>query len=208
MNLNRLGKLMKTLLTGFVPFGDVAVNPSQLIVQQIAQRREFPELLTAVLPVEFAVAGDCIRQLIRDLLPEAVLCLGVAQNRDAINLERVALNLDDARIPDNAGQRIFGEPIVSDGPVGYWSTLPLEPMEKALRELEIPVIMSNHAGAYLCNHVFFSARHELECQQRKVPCGFVHVPRLCETASEDCAGLSLDTMVKAIECCLHCIQGQ
>jgi pyroglutamyl-peptidase len=150
---------MKILLTGFVPFGDVVVNPSQLIVEKIVERGPFSELCTEILPVEFAVAGDCIRRLIRQYQPEAVLCVGVAQSRTAISLERVVLNLNDARIPDNADQSVNGQLIAPDGPVRYWSTLPLDEMEAALKAKEIPVEFSNHAEAYLCNHVFFSARH-------------------------------------------------
>jgi pyroglutamyl-peptidase len=196
---------MKILLTGFVPFGDVAVNPSQLIVEKIAASGRFPDLCAEILPVEFAVAGDSIRRLIRDFEPEAVVCVGVAQNRTAITLERVALNLDDARIPDNAGSSVKGRMIVPDGPVGYWSTLPLERMQATLAEKAIPVEFSNHAGAYLCNHVFFAARHELESTEKPIPCGFIHVPPLCETPSDDCAGLSLEVMVEAIEACLDCL---
>jgi pyroglutamyl-peptidase len=196
---------MKILLTGFVPFGDIAINPSQLIVEKIAERGRFSELCTEILPVEFATAGEAIRRLIRDFEPEAVVCLGVAQNRTAISLERVALNLDDARIPDNAGNSVKGRQIAESGPVGYWSTLPLEAMEYALKAREIPVEFSNYAGAYLCNHVFFAARHELEATRKHLPCGFIHVPALCETASPDCAGLTLDMMVEGIEICLECL---
>jgi pyroglutamyl-peptidase len=196
---------MKILLTGFVPFGDVAVNPSQLIVEKISASGRFPDLCAEILPVDFARAGDCLRRLIRDFQPEAVVCIGVAQNRTAISLERVALNLDDARIPDNAGSSVKGRMIAPDGPVGYWSTLPLERMHAALTEQAIPVEFSNHAGAFLCNHVFFAARHELEASWKRIPCGFIHVPRLCETPSEDCPGLPLDMMVEAIARCLHCL---
>src|SRR5262249_3733936 len=115
------------------------------------------------------------------------------------------LNLDDARIPDNAGESVNGRRIVEDGPVGYWSTLPLEKMEQALKAREIPVEFSNHAGAYLCNHAFFAARHEMEVNSKQTPCGFIHVPALCEADSPDCAGLTLDMMVEGIEACLECL---
>ncbi len=196
---------MKILLTGFVPFGDVVVNPSQLIVEKIVERGRFSELCTEILPVEFATAGDHLRRVMRDFEPEAVVCLGVAENRAVISLERVAINLDDARMPDNVGNSVKGRKIVESGPVGYWSTLPLEAMEHALKAREIPVEFSNYAGAYLCNHVFFAARHEMEVSGKQIPCGFIHVPALCESDSPDCAGLTLDMMVEGIEACLGCL---
>lgn len=197
---------MKILLTGFTPFGEVAINPSQLIVEKIVEGGHFSELCAEVLPVEYAAVKRRIGQLIRDFQPQAVVCVGVAESRDKISLERVALNLNDARIADNAGDLASARLIVPEGPLGYWSTLPIERMEAALKEKGIPVEISNHAGAYLCNHVFFCARHELEQQGSSIPCGFIHVPALCEEPSDECKGLSLDVMVEAIETCLGCLE--
>ncbi len=196
---------MKILLTGFVPFTGVDVNPSQLIVEKIVERGLFSELCAEALPVEYGAADERLRRLIREFEPEAVVCVGVAQSREKINLERVAINVDDADVPDNAGEVASGRMIVADAPVAYWSTLPLERMEAALKAKDIPVDISNHAGAYLCNHAFFSARHELESESRNIPCGFIHVPVLCEMPSEECKGLPLDVMVEAIETCLICL---
>ena len=197
---------MKILLTGFTPFGTVAVNPSQLIVECIAERGRFPDLVTEILPVEYVRAGARLRQLIHESQPEAVVCLGVAESRSAINLERVALNVNDASIPDNAGDLASGQRIVEDAPVAYWSTLPIEKMRDELAKRNIPVTISNHAGAYLCNHAFYVTRHEIECLGWEIPCGFIHVPALCETTSDDCAGLPLDVMVQGVEACLECLQ--
>lgn len=184
---------MRVLLTGFTSFGEHAVNPSELIVEALAQRRL--DVRTAVLPVEYGTAGKKIAALIEQYHPDAVLMLGLAARRSAINLERFALNVDDAALPDNAGEIRSGKAIVADGPAAYTSTLPLEAMQAALMTRGVPVVISNHAGAYLCNHVFYVARHHL---QPMTPCGFIHIP--------DESVLPLATMIDAIDCCLDVLR--
>ena len=204
---------MKILLTGFEPFGPVKENPSEQIVRSIGRRlgrgmdeeargRGAMELRAEVLPTEFVAADRRIRQLIREFRPDAVLCLGVAPQRDKISLERVALNLDDDSLPDNAGRRRAGRRIAPNGPAAYWSTLPLERIRKRIERLGIPASYSNHAGTYLCNHIFYVARHEIEKIGSGAPCGFVHVPPL-RTRGKKARGLRLETMVEAVECCLE-----
>ena len=197
---------MKILLTGFEPYGAVEINPSEQIVRRIAARarvRRNADLVTEILPTEFAAAGKRIRQLIRKFRPAAVLCLGVAPSREKISLERVALNLDDDALPDNAGRIRAGRRIVPRGPVAYWSTLPLERIRKRLEQRGIPVSYSNHAGTYLCNHVFYVARHETERMGSRVRCGFVHVPPLLRRRKNSKPrGMPLSKMIQAVECCL------
>jgi pyroglutamyl-peptidase len=196
---------MRMLLTGFEPFGELQANPSQLIVERLAHGAD-QDLVVEVLPTEYAAAGARIRALIRDVRPEAVVCLGVAGRASAIRLERVALNLDDTEKPDNAGETPAGRPIAPGGPVGYWSTLPLAEMYAALQERDIPVQISNHAGTYVCNHVFYASLHEIERLGGGVPCGFIHVPLAAHQATteeERERSLPLDTMVQAVGCCLE-----
>jgi pyroglutamyl-peptidase len=205
---------MKILLTGFEPFGPVRVNPSEQIVRRIGQRveeeargREAMDLRAEVLPNEFVAADRRIRRLIREFRPDAVLCLGVAPQRDRISLERFALNLDDDSLPDNAGRCRAGRRIAPSGPAAYWSTLPLERFLRQLERRGIPVSYSNHAGTYLCNHVFYVARHEIEKMDSGALCGFVHVPPLQEkTRHKGPRGLALSTMVEAVECCLEVLE--
>jgi pyroglutamyl-peptidase len=195
---------MKILLTGFEPFGPVRVNPSEQIIRRIAEEargRGRTELRAEVLPTEFVAAERRIRRLIRQFRPDAVLCLGVAPQRDKISLERFALNLDDDSLPDNAGRCRAGRQIVPKGPAAYWSTLPLERFRRVLERRGIPVSYSNHAGTYLCNHIFYVTRHEVEKMGNGAPCGFVHVPPL-RMRGKKAHGLRLDTMVEAVECCL------
>jgi pyroglutamyl-peptidase len=199
---------MTTLLTGFNRFGDLEVNPTQLIVEQMAKRpRAFANvnLVAEVLPTEFIEAGNRISQLIRQHRPETVVCLGVGAGLKEIHLERVALNFDDGGMPDNAGVSRTGQRIVPDGPLAYQSTLPLVEMREALIQRGIPAIISDDAGTYVCNHVFYLARHEVECLGIGSLCGFIHVPQMSEHTAVGALpmfGLALDLMIEAVECCL------
>ena len=204
---------MTILVTGFEPFDGRDVNPSQAIVEALAQRA--PEtrrarIVTEILPCEFRAAGDRIRTLIRELRPDAVVSVGLAASAAAIRLERFALNLNDSARPDNGGDLATGRPIDPDGPIGYWSTLPLAEMLGAVKARDIPAIISNHAGAYVCNHVFYTARREIERLGADIASGFVHVPLLTEQAASLPAGgatLPLATMIEAVECCLDVLAG-
>lgn len=203
---------MRILLTGFDAFGTLRVNPSEKIARSIAERGRrlgVGDLYVEILPTDYARAGRRIRQLLRRLRPEAVLCLGVARSRTAIDLERFALNLDDDPLPDNAGRVYSGRPIVRHGPLAYESTLPLERLWKALHRRGIPASISNHAGTFVCNHVFYVARHELEQMGREIPCGLIHVPGISrERRGSRSAGrgLPLQKMVEAMECCLQVLR--
>ncbi|MCB9453469.1 MAG: methyltransferase domain-containing protein [Anaerolineaceae bacterium] len=191
---------MKILLTGFTPFLDVDVNPSALIVTHIANQR-YPglEIITEVLPTMYDAAGARIEALVTEHTPDAVVCLGVAQSRSAISLERVARNRDSTIRPDNAGAIREDTPIIPDGAETYLSTLPIERFKAVLAKQGIPVEYSDSAGAYVCNHVFYRARHVLEQQGRAIPCGFIHVPGM----GDEPPGLPLETMIAAVESCLH-----
>jgi len=200
---------VRIVLTGFEPFGDHTINSSQVVVEAVAERARDAgrhNVHARALPVAYGAAGSAIRSLIATSEPDAVLCLGLAAGLDALALERVALNLDDAEQADSAGERRTGQHIVPGGPVAYWSTLPLEAMRQALEARGIPVGFSNHAGTYVCNHVFYVARHELERRRSGARCGFVHLPLLAEQAGPSqgrILGLDKEAMVCAVECCLE-----
>ncbi|MCB9456586.1 MAG: methyltransferase domain-containing protein [Anaerolineaceae bacterium] len=191
---------MRILLTGFTPFLDVDVNPTALIIEHMATQH-YPglEIIAEVLPTMYDTAGARIEALITEHTPDSVVCLGVAQGRSAINLECVARNRDSTTRPDNAGAIRDDTPIIPDGAETYLATLPLARFQAALTGQGIPVVYSDDAGAYVCNHVFYRARHALEQQGRAIPCGFIHVPGI----GEEPPGLPLATMIAAVEMCLH-----
>lgn len=163
------------LLTGFGPFGGGTANPSGDVLPLVADAWTRPErLVTAVLPVEFGTSGDALRALLDAHRPSVVVALGLAQGRSAITPERVAVNLDDARIPDNAGAQPCDAPVVADGPTAYLSTLPVKAAVAAVRAAGLPAELSHTAGSYVCNHVFYALQHALA--GRGVRSGFVHVP--------------------------------
>ncbi|MBZ0302662.1 MAG: hypothetical protein K8J31_23155 [Anaerolineae bacterium] len=189
---------MRILLTGFTTFANHGVNPSQRIVDALEESRA--DLITAVLPVEYGGAGERLRALMAQHQPDAIVMLGLAASRTAINLERFALNINDASLPDNAGDHPRGRPIVPDGPAAYVTRLPIDTMQQALAARGIPAVISNHAGSYVCNHVFYVARHALEQSGSAIPCGFIHVPPIAEAGDQP--GLPLAVLVEAVDCCL------
>ncbi len=189
---------MKTILiTGFEPFGGMDLNPSQEIARQlnghvIAGRR----VVGRILPCVFGAANVELRALLREFEPEIVLAVGQGDGRADITPERVAINVDDARIPDNAGVQPVDRRIVAGGPAAYWSTLPIKAIVTALRAHEIPASVSQTAGTFVCNHVFYGLMHAL--RRRVGRGGFIHVPWLPEQAKRGQPSLPLPTMVEAV----------
>lgn len=169
---------MNVLITGFTPFGPITTNPSQLIVEEMLnrpQQRGF-SLHGHVLETSYDRAGHRIGELLEDLHPEVLLLFGVAQKRKIVTIERIARNLDDCSLPDNAGVIRSGEMILEEGPPAYQSTLPVDDLVRHLNENQIPTEASNDAGTFLCNHTFYRTRHLLEQKQSTTACGFIHVP--------------------------------
>ena len=169
---------MKILLTGFEPFGKATLNPSGEIVKQISGEN----IVTAILPVAYAKSVERLMQLIAEHNPEVVICLGQAEGRTQITPERIAINLDDARLADNEGVMRNEMPILLDGPVAYESTLPIKEIVKAINNTGVPAAVSLSAGAFLCNHVFYLAQDHFK--GTKVRSGFVHVPLMDEQGPE------------------------
>jgi pyroglutamyl-peptidase len=200
------------LLTGFGPFDGLSANPSQVVADKISGLTHIPSRITInsrVLSTEYLSAGNRIVDCIHELRPDAVLIVGVAPGSIAIRLERVALNIDDSDVPDLCGEAPQGRPIAMDGPVAYRSTLPLERFSGALREGRIPFAMSNHAGTYVCNHVFYLARHVLESSGADIPCGLIHIPLMLEQVEASLAAkpsMPLNLMVEAIAICIKSLQ--
>lgn len=164
------------LLTGFAPFGGEDENPSWDAVRALdGDIIEGHRVIARRLPVEFGASLSALQQALDELEPVLVICVGQAGGRAQISLERVAINVDDARIADNAGAQPIDEPVCGDGPAAYFSGLPIKAMLAVLREAGFPVEISQTAGTFVCNHVFYGLMHAL----RNVPQvrgGFVHIP--------------------------------
>ena len=190
---------MRILLTGFEPFGKATLNPSGEIVKQISGEN----IVTAILPVAYAQSAERLLQLIAEHNPDVVICLGQAEGRIQITPERIAINLDDARLADNEGVMRNEMPIVLDGPVAYESTLPIKEIVKAINNAGVPATVSLSAGAFLCNHVFYVAQDHFK--GTKVRSGFVHVPLMDEQAGEfpGLPTMPLEQMVTAVRAMLE-----
>jgi pyroglutamyl-peptidase len=187
------------LLTGFEPFGTATSNPSGEIVKQISG----DNIVTAILPVAYTQSADRLLALIAEHHPDVVICLGQAEGRTAITPEKVAINLDDARLADNEGVLRSDGKILDNGPDAYFSTLPLKEMVEAIKAHGIPASVSLSAGAFLCNHVFYVAQNKLT--GTNVRSGFVHVP-LMDSQAPEFPGLPtmpLDQMVTAVRAMLE-----
>jgi len=193
--------LPNALVTGFAPFAGETINPSLEIARRldgkiIAKHR----IVGAELPTEFARSLLVLDALIDKHRPVLVLALGQAGGRSEISLERVASNLIDARIADNAGAQPVDVRIVENAPNAYFSTLPLKAMLARLRDADIPVALSQTAGTFVCNQVFFGLVHQLATKHPKVRGGFVHVPYLPQQAAHfaNAPSMALETMIEAV----------
>jgi pyroglutamyl-peptidase len=173
---------MNILLTGFEPFGGETVNPSWEVARVLHGQRVASAIVQARrLPVSFDGAPRALAQALAECRPALVVALGQASGRSEISIERVAVNLIDARIADNAGERPLDVPVLAGAPAGYFSTLPVKAMRDALRAAGHPAGLSLSAGAFVCNQVFFELQHRLAGQG--VRSGFIHLPVLPEQAA-------------------------
>ena len=183
---------MKNLLiTGFEPFGGAEENPSWLAVSHLPEQLGDYCLHKLRLPTVFGAAAQMLLDKAAQIHPDVIISVGVAVGRDAVTPERIAVNIRDARIPDNAGNRPRGEFVAPTGPAAYFATVPVEAMAQAIRDAQIPATVSNSAGTYVCNDVLYSVLHA--CAGTYVRVGFIHVP-----AHEGTPSLPLQTTIRAL----------
>ena len=173
----------RVLLTGFEPFGGESINPSWQVAQALhgSVAGGLP-IVAEQLPCVFGSARLALLQALQRHRPRLVLALGQAQGRTDFSIERVAINVDDARIADNAGAQPVDEPVVAGAPAAYFATLPIKAMAAALRAGGLPASVSQSAGTFVCNHVFFALMHAL-AGQAHTRGGFMHLPLLPEQAA-------------------------
>lgn len=199
---------MTILLTAFEPFGGEAQNASLEAMRLVPDMVGEIRVVKRELPVAFGASAALLRQAIGGVRPDAVLCLGQAAGRAGLTPERVAINIDDAHIPDNAGDQPIDRPVVDQGPAAYFSTLPVKAMAAAMDAVGVPASVSNTAGTYVCNHVMYSLLHELATVYPGVRGGFMHVPMLAEQAEAyhpPLPGMSADEMARGIRAAIAAI---
>ena len=186
----------RILLTGFEPFHKSLLNPSQEIIKRISHRSLVAK---EVLPVTFGEASQKLISLINQHKPTVVISLGQAEGRKEITPERIAVNIDDARIPDNAGNSPKERAIVAGGPDAYFTTLPIKNLVEKLNENRIPASISLSAGTFVCNHIFYAMQHH--CGGKAIKSGFIHLPLMNEQASEfpGLPTMQIEEMIRGIE---------
>ena len=197
-------RLLKVLVTSFEPFDGQVMNASQAAVTALAahgsQARAL-DLVTLRLPVTFRGARQALRTAVATHAPDVVLCVGEAGGRAAIGLERLAVNVIDARIPDNDGSAPVDVPVIAGAPAAFFSTLPLRACVAAVARAGVPVEVSNTAGTYVCNATFYALMHLLE-HRRHVVGGFVHVPRTPDQVAAGEPSMSTAQTARALEAIL------
>ena len=191
---------MKILVTGFEPFGGDALNASWEAVSALPDRIGGADILRLRLPVTFSGCLDPVTAAIRDQHPDAVLCVGQAEGRGALTPERIAINLDDARIPDNAGCQPMDQPIRSDGPAAYFSTLPIKKITQAIHAAGLPAAVSYTAGTFVCNHLMYGLLDFCAASCPGLRAGFMHVPCLTEQAAgkQNPPGMSREDILRGL----------
>jgi pyroglutamyl-peptidase len=199
---------MKLLLTAFDPFGGDKVNPALEAVKLVSPRVGNVEVLKLEVPTVFQKSIDKVVETIKKEKPDVVLCVGQAGGRFEVTPERVAINVDDARIKDNEGNQPVG-PIYEDGENAYFSSLPIKAMVKKIREAGLPSSVSNTAGTFVCNHLMYGLLYHIDRSFPAVRGGFIHVPFIPaqvvdRPAPSPCMALTditraLEEAIKAIE---------
>ncbi|WP_175059339.1 pyroglutamyl-peptidase I [Thermococcus sp. 2319x1] len=191
---------MKVLVTGFEPFGGEKINPSWEAVKGLPEKIENAEIIKHQLPVSFRGVKEKLLKIIEDVKPDVVILTGQAGGRVNITVERVAINVMDARMEDNEGYKPEDEPIFEDAPAAYFATIPVKRIVKALRENKIPSMVSNSAGTYVCNTAMYTALHYIAVNGLEAKAGFIHVPYIPEQVLEKPQpSMSLEMIRKAIE---------
>jgi pyroglutamyl-peptidase len=192
---------VRALVTGFDPFGGDPVNPSSLAVAGLTRRIGDVDIATAQLPTSYADSARVLLGAIDEVRPDFVLCVGQAGGRTELCLERVAINVQDARIPDNDGNQPIDVPVVAHGPAAYFATLPIKACVAEMRKAGLPAAVSNTAGTFVCNHILYALMDIIRQQPTPMRGGFLHIPYVPEQASRlgGAPSMALADIVRGIE---------
>lgn len=191
---------MEILVTAFDPFGGESINPAQQAVERLDGKIGEHHIHKLIIPTVFGRAAELVIQEMEALRPDAVVCVGQAGGRKAVTPERVAINVMDANITDNAGVQPQDEPIVPDGPAAYFSTLPIKRMVEGIRTAGLEAAVSNSAGTFVCNSLLYSVLHHAATEMPETKAVFVHVPFIPQqTEGKDSVpSMPLEDIVRAL----------
>ena len=198
---------MKLLLTAFSPFGGEKINPSLEAVKLVKDKILETDIIKLEVPTVFGKSIKIVADTIEKEKPDYVLCIGQAGGRYGITPERVAINIDDARIPDNEGNQPIDIPIFADGEPAYFSNLPVKSIVEEIRKEGLPASLSNSAGTYVCNHLMYGVLYTLSKKFKEVKGGFIHVPFVPEQTVDkpDKPSMSLTDIVRGLEAAIRAV---
>jgi len=205
---------MKTiLLTGFEAFGNTPVNPAEQVARHLdGESIEGARIVSRIIPNTFFVCIDAVKEALRETEADAVVMMGEFGGRATITAERIALNINDSTrygLKDNAGVELQDQPTAADGPLAYRSTLPVRAMVRAMRNGGIPADISDAAGTFCCNHLFYGILHHLTLIGSKIPAGWIHLPHLPEVAAMEtnlgAPSMSVETAAEGLRLALRAL---
>jgi pyroglutamyl-peptidase len=194
--------MMTILVTGFEPFGGEAINPSWEAVRRLNGDTGDARIERLLVPTTYADSIGTVTEAIDRVRPAAVVMVGQAGGRAELSFERLAVNCDDSQAPDSAGVLCEDAPVVSQGPTAYLATLPVKQIVARLRTAGFPAAVSNTAGLFVCNHLFYGVLHHIVTHNLDTKAGFVHVPFLPEqvVGRPGTPSMSLETIVAGLDC--------
>lgn len=191
---------MRILVTGFDPFAGNVVNPALETIKLLPTKIKNHDIITLEVPTVAIKSLEIIENAIKEYDPDIILSIGQASGRCDIAVERIGINLDDYKIPDNIGQQFVDKKIFEDGPDAYFVKLPTKKMVESIKKYNIPASISYSAGTYICNHALYGISHILESKYKGKLNGFIHIPCLPEQAvnSKNMPSMSKETILQAI----------
>lgn len=198
---------MKILVTGFDPFGGEEINPAIEAVKLLPDTIQGADIIKLEIPTVFHKAAQVLTSKALDVQPDVILNIGQAGGRTSLSVERVAINQDDARIPDNEGNQPIDQPIQELGQPAYFSTLPIKAMVSRIQEAGYPALISNSAGTFVCNHIMYQSLYLVQNELPETKAGFIHIPYMSEQVLDKPGqpSMALGDMAKGIEAAIEAI---
>lgn len=199
---------MRLLITGFDPFGGEKINPAWEAVKGLPDNIDGVEVIKLQIPTVFKKSAQKLFENIDSVKPDVVICVGQAGGRYELSMERVAINLDDGRIPDNEGYQPIDVKVFEDGENAYFTTLPIKAMVEEIKRAGIPAAVSNTAGTYVCNHIMYSLLYYIHKNSLNIKGGFIHVPYITEQVldKKDTPYMDLKIITKGLEASIRAIK--